>query len=176
MWGYELNCEEDVWEVFYCYLSGQPNKAGIKITKMAWNDENLSSETSYLQEKLSEFNKKGVLTINSQVSCNEIFLLHRLRGLFIDLIVSLRYQPNVNGAPSDDPVLGWGPCGGYVYQKAYLEFFTCKSNVTALLKVLPNFPRVNFHIINSSVSRSWTATIYLLKRKIDYWLLCSTKF
>jgi len=130
MWGYELNCEEDVWEVFYCYLSGQPNKAGIKITKMAWNDENLSSETSYLQEKLSEFNKKGVLTINS--------------------------QPNVNGAPSDDPVLGWGPCGGYVYQKAYLEFFTCKSNVTALLKVLPNFPRVNFHIINSSGKDDYT--------------------
>ena len=70
MWGHELNSVEDVWNIFYCYLSGQPNKSGIKVTKMPWNDENLSSETSYLQEKLSEFNKKGVLTINSQVNCD----------------------------------------------------------------------------------------------------------
>ena len=69
MWGHELNSEEDVWNIFYCYLSGQLNKSGIKVTKMPWNDENLSSETLYLQEKLSEFNKKGVLTINSQVCC-----------------------------------------------------------------------------------------------------------
>ena len=58
----------------------------------------------------------------------------------------------MNGAASEDPIVGWGPCGGYVYQKAYLEFFTCKSNVKALLRVLPNFPQVNFHIINISVS------------------------
>ena len=58
----------------------------------------------------------------------------------------------MNGAPSEDPVVGWGPRGGYVYQKAYLEFFTGQANVQALLKILPSFPRVNFHIINSSVS------------------------
>ena len=67
MWGNQLTSEQDVWDVFHCYLSGQPNKGGHKITKIAWNDEELSSETSLLQEKLSEFNKKGVLTINSQV-------------------------------------------------------------------------------------------------------------
>ena len=126
MWGQELRCEQDVWDVFYCYLSGQANKDGIKVTKIAWNDEDtLSSETTtYLKEKLSELNKKGVLTINS--------------------------QPNVNGAASEDAIVGWGPTGGYVYQKAYLEFFTCQANVKALLKVLPQFPRVNYHIINSS--------------------------
>ena len=125
MWGNELRSEQEVWDVFYNYLSGQVNKDGVKVTKIPWNDEDtLSSETSYLKEKLSEFNKKGVLSINS--------------------------QPNVNGAPSEDPVVGWGPTGGYVYQKAYLEFFTCQANVKALLKVLPQFPRVNYHIINSN--------------------------
>ena len=67
MWGEELTSEQDVWDVFHCYLSGKANKAGHKITKIAWNDEELSSETSFLKDKLSEFNKKGVLTINSQV-------------------------------------------------------------------------------------------------------------
>lgn len=67
MWGNELNCEQDVWNIFHCYLSGQPNKDGVKVTKIAWNDEELSLETSYLKDKLSEFNRKGILTINSQV-------------------------------------------------------------------------------------------------------------
>ena len=42
--------------------------------------------------------------------------------------------------------------GGYVYQKAYLEFFTSKENASALKQVLPLFPRVNYHIVNRDVS------------------------
>ena len=68
---------------------------------------------------------------------------------------SLPQQPNVNGATSEDPMVGWGMPGGYVYQKAYLEFFTSKENVDALLNVLPLFPRINYHIINRSVSISY---------------------
>lgn len=36
-------------------------------------------------------NRRGVLTINS--------------------------QPAINGRPSNDPIVGWGDSGGYVYQK-----------------------------------------------------------
>ena len=61
-------------------------------------------------------------------------------------------QPNVNGASSQDPVVGWGMPGGYVYQKAYLEFFTSRQNAAALKMVLPLFPRVNYHIVNRDVS------------------------
>ncbi|CAL1705551.1 unnamed protein product [Somion occarium] len=32
-------------------------------------------------------------------------------------------QPAVNGADSSDEVVGWGPTGGYVYQKSFVEFF-----------------------------------------------------
>ena len=45
-------------------------------------------------DQLASINSRGVLTINS--------------------------QPNVNGAPSDDAVFGWGGPGGYVYQKVML--------------------------------------------------------
>ena len=58
---------------------------------LPWNDDELALETGPLVEKLASINSRGVLTINS--------------------------QPNVNGAPSGDPVFGWGPKGGYVYQK-----------------------------------------------------------
>ncbi|XP_071552419.1 methylenetetrahydrofolate reductase (NADPH) [Panulirus ornatus] len=130
MWGEILECEQDVWEVFSAYVSGSCNKAGHKVTKVPWNDDELSAETSLLTDKLSEFNKRGVLTINS--------------------------QPNVNGASSEDPVVGWGMPGGYVYQKAYLEFFTCSQNVDALLNVLPLFPRINYHILNHDGSADFS--------------------
>jgi len=61
------------------------------VTSLPWNDDELALETTSLIEQLSHLNSSGVLTINS--------------------------QPSVNGAPSDDPVFGWGGAGGYVYQK-----------------------------------------------------------
>ena len=44
-----------------------------------------------MKEELLRVNRLGILTINS--------------------------QPNINAKPSSDPVVGWGPSGGYVFQK-----------------------------------------------------------
>lgn len=41
-------------------------------------------------------------------------------------------QPAVDAARSDDPVHGWGPAGGYVFQKAFVEFFVPRSAVEAI--------------------------------------------
>ena len=71
------------------YISTCPSS--LKVTALPWNDDELAAETGVLVEKLASLNERGVLTINS--------------------------QPAVNGAQSDDPVYGWGPKGGYVYQK-----------------------------------------------------------
>lgn len=91
MWGYEVNSESDVWEVFNCYISGCANRYGYQVTSIPWNDQNLRSETSIILGQLSYFNQSGILTINS--------------------------QPNVNGIDSADPIFGWGAENGYVYQK-----------------------------------------------------------
>lgn len=64
-----------------------------QVTCLPWNDEPLAAETSLMKEELLRVNRRGVLTINS--------------------------QPNVNGHPSSDPVVGWGPSGGYVFQKVW---------------------------------------------------------
>ncbi|KAG8434770.1 hypothetical protein GDO86_012933 [Hymenochirus boettgeri] len=123
MWGEELNSEESVFEVFTNYISGEPNSNNNKVTCLPWNDDPLAPETNLLQTELEKVNKRGILTINS--------------------------QPNVNGKPSTDPIVGWGPSRGYVFQKAYLEFFTSSEMVTALIKVLKRYePRVNYHIVN----------------------------
>jgi len=32
MWGKELTCEKDVWNVFLCYISGDLNEAGVRVS------------------------------------------------------------------------------------------------------------------------------------------------
>ncbi len=64
---------------------------------MPWEDEPFSEETSVINKRLADMNKKGVLTINS--------------------------QPNVNAVPSTDPTFGWGNPGGYIFQKVKQFFF-----------------------------------------------------
>ena len=130
MWGEELKSEEDVWNVFTCYLTGEPNASGNKVTRTAFNDEETDAETSLIKDQLAAVNRKGILTVNS--------------------------QPAVNCAPSTDPKVGWGPPGGFVFQKAYLEFFTKEENVKALLQVLKRYPGVNFQVINHDGSFNCT--------------------
>lgn len=90
----------------------------------------MDPETELIADKLATVNKRGILTVNS--------------------------QPSVNCAPSNDSRVGWGPPGGFVFQKAYLEFFTCEDNVTALLQVMKRYPNVNFHVINHDASFNCT--------------------
>ncbi|XP_066915581.1 methylenetetrahydrofolate reductase (NADPH)-like [Clytia hemisphaerica] len=123
MWGNELESLQDVYHVFQCYLSGQKNKWGNKVTALPFNDEEIQTETSVLLEQLDRINGEGFLTINS--------------------------QPNVNGVPSDNETFGWGGSGGYIYQKAYLEFFMPKKYIKALRLVLKDLPQVNYHIIDN---------------------------
>ena len=72
-------------------------------------DEELNPETSMIQEKLAAVNRRGVMTINS--------------------------QPNVNGAPSTDPRVGWGSPGGYIYQKVR-ESLKIDSHISIQFKVI----------------------------------------
>merc|ERR1719150_1423153 len=130
MWGEELRGEEDVWEVFSSYITKSANRGGHLVSRTPWNDNDISGETEVIAAQLRKVNQAGVLTINS--------------------------QPSANGVPSDDEVFGWCQAGGYVYQKAYLEFFTCEENVLALLQILGRFPNVNFQVVNKDGSINYT--------------------
>lgn len=120
MWGTEINCEEDVWKVFTRYVSGEPNEQGVQVTKTIFSEDKLDAETELIAKQLERINQEGIITVNS--------------------------QPSVNCAPSTDSKVGWGPAGGYVFQKAYLEFFIAEDNVIALLQVLGRYKNVNFQV------------------------------
>ncbi|KAI8009361.1 putative methylenetetrahydrofolate reductase [Camellia lanceoleosa] len=94
-----------------------------KLRSSPWSElDGLQPETKIINEQLVNMNSKGFLTINS--------------------------QPAVNGAKSDSPSIGWGGAGGYVYQKAYVEFFCSKDKLNALAEKCSAFPYVTYMAVN----------------------------
>ena len=81
--------------------------------QLPWFESALASESSrILQETIDPMNRHGLLTINS--------------------------QPGVNAEPSDTKDVGWGPRGGYVYQKHYIEFFCSPEVAQHVFSVVEN--------------------------------------
>ncbi|KAG5984291.1 hypothetical protein E4U55_005354 [Claviceps digitariae] len=68
-----------------------------QVSAIPWSEEGLSAESSTIQHRLIDMNTKGWLTVAS--------------------------QPAVNGISSSDRTFGWGPANGFVFQKAFAEFF-----------------------------------------------------
>ena len=93
-----------------------------KISAIPWFDSPLAKESEGIRAQLIELNRNGLLTINS--------------------------QPRVNGAPSEDPSVGWGGAGGRVYQKSYFEFFISDRSLPMLLAKFEELPSLSFHAIN----------------------------
>lgn len=96
-----------------------------QLESLPWCEERLQTESDAICQRLSEINQRGYWTVSS--------------------------QPAVNGASSLDPVYGWGPKGGYVYQKAFLEFFVAPNQVDNLLKRLRQDESITFYATNQKV-------------------------
>ncbi|OJA09562.1 hypothetical protein AZE42_01158, partial [Rhizopogon vesiculosus] len=93
---------------------------GLKA--LPWSDQPASSETSAIASQLAKVNELGFLTINS--------------------------QPAINGVRSDDPQFGWGPSNGYLYQKAYMEFFVGPQLLELLLAHIDRDSNMTYYVIN----------------------------
>ncbi|KAG9075597.1 hypothetical protein FS749_012719 [Ceratobasidium sp. UAMH 11750] len=93
-----------------------------QLKALPWSDQPPSIEMMVIGQQLARMNELGYLTINS--------------------------QPSVNGARSDDKAFGWGPKNGYVYQKAYLEFFVNPEQLKTLIKRIERDPNITYYAIN----------------------------
>jgi len=114
-WGEQLSSEQDIFNVFTLYCTGE-------IPILPWCDNSLAHETELIKDQLIFLNKNGFLSINS--------------------------QPRINGVSSTDEKVGWGPKGGYIYQKAYVEFFTSPQNLTVFIETVKNFPSLTYQAVN----------------------------
>ncbi len=65
-------------------------------------------------------------------------------------LFTINSQPKINGAPSTDPVVGWGPGAGYVYQKAYFEFFIHPDLLIPLAEHLNCHSSITYQAINAA--------------------------
>jgi methylenetetrahydrofolate reductase (NADPH) len=95
-----------------------------KVPRLPWCEKPVELETDPLKHALIRLNSSGFLTINS--------------------------QPRVNAASSSDPAVGWGGPGGYVYQKAYLEFFTSDANLAKLAQLAAQHPNISYDAVNGA--------------------------
>ncbi|KAI1796765.1 methylenetetrahydrofolate reduct [Ganoderma leucocontextum] len=93
-----------------------------QLSALPWSDTAPSSETTVIAQQLAKLNDLGFLTINS--------------------------QPAVDGARSDDRMHGWGPSNGYVYQKAYLEFFVSPELLELLIPHIERDINITYYVIN----------------------------
>ena len=69
-----------------------------ELDQLPWSESGLNEETKVIR--------------------NELCRLIEERGWW-----SIASQPAVDAASSDDNIFGWGPKGGFVFQKAFVEFF-----------------------------------------------------
>jgi methylenetetrahydrofolate reductase (NADPH) len=104
------------------------------IPRLPWCDNPIQLETVPLKDFLRQMNLFGMLTINS--------------------------QPRVNGASSSDAAVGWGGPGGYVYQKAYMEFFTSAAHLSKIMKLAAaDYPQLSITALNHKGDKVTNVTL-----------------
>ncbi|KAJ6256651.1 hypothetical protein Dda_8516 [Drechslerella dactyloides] len=95
------------------------------LAAMPWSEEDsLNAESKLITAQLEALNSRGWWTVAS--------------------------QPAVNSARSDDPTFGWGPRGGFVFQKAFVEFFIPEAEWSVLRAKLEGSEDVSFYAGNKA--------------------------
>lgn len=95
-----------------------------EIDVMPWSEEALQPETLTIKNELLSLTKKGWWTVAS--------------------------QPAVNGVRSTDPVFGWGPKNGFVFQKPFVEIFLPSSDWKRLRRKLQEDEQATFFAGNAA--------------------------
>lgn len=114
----------EITSLFLNHLSGAPP------AQLPWSESaTLSSETALIKNQLRALTRsKGYWTIAS--------------------------QPAVDGLLSTHPIHGWGPPGGFVFQKSFVEFFvptrTFRDTLKPKLEKLHAEGEVSFYAVNAA--------------------------
>ena len=97
-----------------------------ELASLPWSESGLTAEADVIKPNLLDLNRRGFLTINS--------------------------QPAVNGVKSSHPIHGWGPAGGYCYQKAYLELLVPPSLIDEIVDRVERDETMSFYAVNKAGS------------------------
>ncbi|KAF2090891.1 methylenetetrahydrofolate reduct [Saccharata proteae CBS 121410] len=95
-----------------------------ELDAIPWSEEALNEETATIRPQLKKLINKGWWSVAS--------------------------QPAVNGVPSTDPIFGWGPRNGFVFQKPFVEFFLPSADWARLEPLLQSHPQTTYFAGNAS--------------------------
>ena len=101
------------------------------LKSLPWSESPITSEAEVIKGELIDLNRRGLFTITS--------------------------QPSVNGVKSSHPVHGWGPVGGYVYQKAYLELLISPHLIDELILRIEKDPNMTYYAVTKDGNLSTNA-------------------
>lgn len=105
-----------------------------ELDALPFSDQSLSAETALIQEELLQLNNKGYWTIAS--------------------------QPAGNAIRTDDKIFGWGPPGGYVFQKAFVEIFISDDDWKVLkLKLDALTPEISYYQASNIPGREFSTSL-----------------
>ena len=105
LWGHPKNAD-DITNIFRRHVTGD-------LECVPWSDE-------------IDINSGGAGALREETSTIRKELLTLIEGKAYWTLAS---QPAVNGLRNDDKIFGWGPQGeGFVFQKAFVEFFISRSS------------------------------------------------
>ncbi|BFZ60016.1 methylenetetrahydrofolate reductase 1 [Saitoella coloradoensis] len=93
-----------------------------ELRAIPWSEEGLAPESEAIRQHLIGLNQKGWWTVGS--------------------------QPALNAKPSADAIFGWGPKNGWVFQKAFVEFFVSPEDWRELYERLKEQPQISFYAGN----------------------------
>ncbi|KAF6240956.1 hypothetical protein HO173_000749 [Letharia columbiana] len=101
------------------------------LQSLPWSEAPITSEAEAIRPELINLNRRGLLTITS--------------------------QPSVNGVKSTHPVHGWGPKGGYVYQKTYVELLISPQLIPELIARIERSSTMTYYAVTKGGDLSTNA-------------------
>lgn len=131
---------------FYAPLSYSPSTLPVPppLALALWgNPTTISQITSLFTFHLSGHAPAQLpWSESSTLSPETVLVLPQLLKLNARHWWTIASQPAVDGVPSSHPIHGWGPKGGFVFQKAFVEFFLPASEWTTKLRPYLDSPAV----------------------------------
>ena len=148
------------WGVSRSPAFGEPETYGSISKRLSFNFEELKKLYGETISSLADVSKLFVKYLTGEVKkfpfCEGALQLET--QIIIDMLVNMNNnyfltinsQPKVNGVKSTDPSFGWGPKNGFIYQKAYFEFFIPRELLEPLTQYLNKHEMITYQAINFS--------------------------
>lgn len=95
-----------------------------ELDALPWSEEGLNPETNTIRDELLGLNGKGWWSVAS--------------------------QPAVNGVKSTDPIFGWGPRNGFIFQKPFVEIFLPSTDWKKLQQRLDQHDQITYFAGNDA--------------------------